>query len=79
MVIPNGVGRDGLTHNMLELVHSHWRRQPVCKVRCKGVPTIDMNNICYHLEVLVFSVLSHFYSAFSISSLFVLGYVSALF
>lgn len=47
------IGRDGLTHNMLELIHSHWRLQKVCKVRCKGVPTVDMDNICRHLEVLV--------------------------
>ncbi|XP_010270955.1 PREDICTED: CRS2-associated factor 2, chloroplastic [Nelumbo nucifera] len=44
------LGRDGLTHNMLELIHSHWRRQPVCKVRCRGVPTVDMRNVCHHLE-----------------------------
>ncbi|XP_020590779.1 CRS2-associated factor 2, chloroplastic isoform X2 [Phalaenopsis equestris] len=44
------LGRDGLTHNMLELIHSHWRRQEVCKVRCRGVPTVDMDNVCYHLE-----------------------------
>ncbi|KAL4203030.1 hypothetical protein AMTRI_Chr02g266500 [Amborella trichopoda] len=44
------LGRDGLTHNMLELIHSHWRRQAVCKVRCKGVPTVDMDNVCHHLE-----------------------------
>lgn len=44
------LGRDGLTHNMLELIHSHWRRQPVCKVRCLGVPTVDMDNICRCLE-----------------------------
>lgn len=44
------LGRDGLTHNMLELIHSHWKRQRVCKVRCKGVPTIDMDNVCHHLE-----------------------------
>ncbi|XP_020114051.1 CRS2-associated factor 2, chloroplastic [Ananas comosus] len=44
------LGRDGLTHNMLELVHCHWRRQEVCKVRCRGVPTVDMNNICRRLE-----------------------------
>ncbi|XP_059638717.1 CRS2-associated factor 2, chloroplastic-like [Cornus florida] len=25
------LGRDGLTHNMLELVHSRWRRQPQAK------------------------------------------------
>ncbi|XP_050206705.1 CRS2-associated factor 2, chloroplastic [Mercurialis annua] len=44
------LGRDGLTHNMLELIHSHWRRSPVCKVRCKGIPTVDMRNICRSLE-----------------------------
>ncbi|CAA6662167.1 unnamed protein product [Spirodela intermedia] len=42
--------RDGLTHNMLELIHTHWRRQKICKVRCRGVPTVDMNNVCRHLE-----------------------------
>ncbi|XP_077240488.1 RNA-binding CRS1 / YhbY (CRM) domain-containing protein isoform X1 [Tasmannia lanceolata] len=44
------LGRDGLTHNMLELVHAHWKRQRVCKVRCRGVPTVDMDNVCHHLE-----------------------------
>ncbi|KAF7809310.1 CRS2-associated factor 2, chloroplastic [Senna tora] len=44
------LGRDGLTHNMLELIHSHWKRSRVCKVRCKGVPTVDMDNVCHHLE-----------------------------
>ncbi|KAM0951248.1 putative RNA-binding, CRM domain, YhbY-like superfamily, CRS2-associated factor, plant [Dioscorea sansibarensis] len=44
------LGRDGLTHNMLELVHTHWKRQEICKIRCRGVPTVDMNNVCRHLE-----------------------------
>ncbi|KAH7570309.1 hypothetical protein ACOSQ2_018690 [Xanthoceras sorbifolium] len=44
------LGRDGLTHNMLELVHTHWKRRRVCKVKCKGVPTIDMDNVCSRLE-----------------------------
>ncbi|KAI3713850.1 hypothetical protein L1987_72436 [Smallanthus sonchifolius] len=44
------LGRDGLTHNMLELIHSHWRRDPVCKVRCLGVPTVDMRNVCRVLQ-----------------------------
>ncbi|GER51534.1 RNA-binding CRS1 / YhbY (CRM) domain-containing protein [Striga asiatica] len=35
---------------MLELIHTHWRRQPVCKVRCLGVPTVDMDNICLCIE-----------------------------
>ncbi|KAF5741079.1 RNA-binding CRS1 / YhbY (CRM) domain-containing protein [Tripterygium wilfordii] len=44
------LGRDGLTHNMLELIHTHWRRSEVCKVKCKGVPTVDMNNVCRVIE-----------------------------
>ncbi|KAK2653056.1 hypothetical protein Ddye_012912 [Dipteronia dyeriana] len=44
------LGRDGLTHNMLDLVHTHWKRRRVCKVKCKGVPTIDMDNVCRRLE-----------------------------
>ncbi|PWA71932.1 RNA-binding CRS1 / YhbY (CRM) domain-containing protein [Artemisia annua] len=44
------VGRDGLTHNMLELIHSHWRRDPVCKVKCLGVPTVDMRNVSRVLQ-----------------------------
>ncbi|WMV55806.1 hypothetical protein MTR67_049191 [Solanum verrucosum] len=47
---PGNHGRDGLVHNMLELIHTHWRRNPVCKVRCLGVPTVDMNNLCQCLE-----------------------------
>ncbi|KAL5657555.1 hypothetical protein ACJX0J_030718, partial [Zea mays] len=42
--------RDGLTHNMLENIHSHWKRKRVCKIKCKGVCTIDMDNICHQLE-----------------------------
>ncbi|XP_028245567.1 CRS2-associated factor 2, chloroplastic [Glycine soja] len=44
------LGRDGLTHNMLELIHSHWKRRRVCKIRCLGVPTVDMDNVCHHIE-----------------------------
>ncbi|GMH27647.1 hypothetical protein Nepgr_029490 [Nepenthes gracilis] len=36
------VGRDGLTHNMFKLVHTHWKRHSVCKVKCKGVTTVDI-------------------------------------
>ncbi|WJZ80796.1 hypothetical protein VitviT2T_000682 [Vitis vinifera] len=53
------LGRDGLTHNMLELIHSHWKRQRVCKVWCKGVPTIDMDNVCHHLEVFISNTISN--------------------
>lgn len=44
------LGRDGLTHNMLNLVHEHWKRRRVCKIKCKGVPTVDMDNVCRVLE-----------------------------
>lgn len=44
-------GRDGLTHNMLDNIHSHWKRRRVCKIKCKGVCTVDMDNVCQQLEV----------------------------
>lgn len=45
------LGRDGLTHNMLDNIHAHWKRRRVCKIRCKGVCTVDMDNVCNQLEV----------------------------
>ncbi|KAM3330473.1 hypothetical protein ACQJBY_026998 [Aegilops geniculata] len=44
------MGRDGLTHNMLENIHAHWKRKRVCKIKCKGVCTVDMDNVCQQLE-----------------------------
>ncbi|XP_027358203.1 CRS2-associated factor 1, chloroplastic [Abrus precatorius] len=44
------IGRDGLTHNMLETIHTHWMRRKVCKIRCRGVCTVDMDNVCKQLE-----------------------------
>ncbi|XP_020221149.1 CRS2-associated factor 1, chloroplastic isoform X2 [Cajanus cajan] len=44
------IGRDGLTHNMLDNIHAHWKRRRVCKIRCKGVCTVDMDNVCHQLE-----------------------------
>lgn len=44
-------GRDGLTHNMLDNIHALWKRRRVCKIKCKGVCTVDMNNVCQQLEV----------------------------
>ncbi|XP_047337870.1 CRS2-associated factor 1, chloroplastic [Impatiens glandulifera] len=44
------MGRDGLTHNMLENIHAHWKRKRVCKIKCKGVCTVDMENVCQQLE-----------------------------
>jgi RNA-binding protein YhbY len=45
------LGRDGFTHNMLDNIHAHWKRRRVCKVKCKGVCTVDMDNVCQQLEV----------------------------
>ncbi|XXG59035.1 hypothetical protein AAC387_Pa04g1187 [Persea americana] len=44
------MGRDGLTHNMLDNIHSHWKRKRVCKIKCKGVCTVDMANVHQQLE-----------------------------
>ncbi|KAI3447014.1 hypothetical protein Pfo_003679 [Paulownia fortunei] len=41
---------DGLTHNMLDNIHAHWKRRRVCKIKCKGVCTVDMDNVCQQLE-----------------------------
>lgn len=45
------VGRDGLTHNMLNDIHNHWKHAEAVRIKCLGVPTVDMKNICSHLEV----------------------------
>lgn len=45
------IGRDGLTHNMLDNIHALWKRRRVCKIKCKGVCTVDMDNVCQQLEV----------------------------
>ncbi|KAL0426993.1 UNVERIFIED_CONTAM: CRS2-associated factor 1, chloroplastic [Sesamum latifolium] len=44
------MGRDGLTHNMLDNIHAHWKRRRVIKIKCKGVCTVDMDNVCQQLE-----------------------------
>ncbi|KAL6586106.1 CCR4-Not complex caf1 ribonuclease subunit Caf1 [Orobanche minor] len=44
------IGRDGLTHNMLDNIHALWKRRRVCKIKCKGVCTVDMVNVCQQLE-----------------------------
>lgn len=44
------MGRDGLTHNMLDNIHALWKRKRVCKIKCKGVCTVDMDNVRRQLE-----------------------------
>lgn len=45
------VGRDGLTHNMLNDIHNHWKHAEAVRIKCLGVPTVDMKNVCTQLEV----------------------------
>lgn len=45
-------GRDGLTHNMLSDIHNHWKHAEAVRIKCMGVPTVDMKNVCTQLEVL---------------------------
>ncbi|KAL6570826.1 hypothetical protein OROGR_000376 [Orobanche gracilis] len=44
------LGKGGVTHNTLEDIHNHWKREEAVRIKCLGVPTLDMNNICFHLE-----------------------------
>ncbi|URE41989.1 hypothetical protein MUK42_03611 [Musa troglodytarum] len=42
--------KGGVTHNMLEDIHNHWKRAEAVRIKCLGVPTLDMDNVCFHLE-----------------------------
>ncbi|GER55316.1 RNA-binding CRS1 / YhbY (CRM) domain-containing protein [Striga asiatica] len=44
------LGKGGVTHNSLEDIHNHWKRAEAVRIKCLGVPTLDMDNICFHLE-----------------------------
>lgn len=44
------LGNCGVTHNMLDDIHNHWKRAEAVRIKCLGVPTLDMNNVCFHLE-----------------------------
>ncbi|KAE8671096.1 CRS2-associated factor 1 [Hibiscus syriacus] len=44
------LGRDGLTHNMLNDIHNHWKFTEAVRIKCLGVPTVDMKNVCSQLE-----------------------------
>ncbi|OWM76076.1 hypothetical protein CDL15_Pgr009722 [Punica granatum] len=40
-------GRDGLTHNMLELIHLHWKRRRVCKEKTGGKVIYRIGGVVY--------------------------------
>ncbi|XP_010937032.1 CRS2-associated factor 1, mitochondrial isoform X2 [Elaeis guineensis] len=44
------LGRDGLTHNMLNDIHNNWKHAEAVRIKCLGVPTVDMQNVCTQLE-----------------------------
>nr|GEW85598.1 CRS2-associated factor 2, mitochondrial [Tanacetum cinerariifolium] len=44
------LGKGGVTHNMIDDIHNHWKKAEAVRIKCLGVPTLDMDNICYHLE-----------------------------
>ncbi|WOL12210.1 CRS2-associated factor 2, mitochondrial-like isoform X2 [Canna indica] len=44
------LGKGGVTHNMLEDIHNHWKKAEAVRIKCLGVPTLDMDNVCFHLE-----------------------------
>ncbi|KAL2483746.1 CRS2-associated factor 2 [Forsythia ovata] len=44
------LGKGGVTHNTLEDIHNHWKRAEAVRIKCLGVPTLDMDSICFHLE-----------------------------
>ncbi|CAL1384585.1 unnamed protein product [Linum trigynum] len=44
------LGKGGVTHNMLDDIHNHWKRAEAVRIKCLGVPTLDMGNLCFHLE-----------------------------
>ncbi|KAB5527020.1 hypothetical protein DKX38_020867 [Salix brachista] len=52
-------GRDGLTHNMLNDIHNHWKHDEVVRVKCMGVPTVNMKNVCTQLEDKTFGTIIH--------------------
>ncbi|KAI3693331.1 hypothetical protein L6452_33166 [Arctium lappa] len=53
------LGRDGLTHNMLNDIHNNWKQGEAVRIKCMGVPTIDMKNVCTQLEDKAFGKIIH--------------------
>lgn len=44
------MGWRGWGHNYITLVHSYWKKSEVCKIKCKGAVTLDMDFLCNKLE-----------------------------
>ncbi|KAL4566816.1 hypothetical protein LXL04_030941 [Taraxacum kok-saghyz] len=44
------LGKGGVTHNTIDDIHNHWKKAEAVRIKCLGVPTLDMDNVCFHLE-----------------------------
>lgn len=53
------LGRDGLTHNMLNDIHNHWVHSEAVRIKCMGVCTVDMENVCTQIEDKTFGKIIH--------------------
>lgn len=40
---------------MLNDIHNNWKHAEAVRIKCLGVPTVDMQNVCTQLEVYLFS------------------------
>ncbi|KAL9271967.1 CRS2-associated factor 1, mitochondrial-like protein [Drosera capensis] len=58
------LGRDGLTHNMLNDIHNFWKDEEVVRIKCMDVSTVDMKNICTQLEDKTFGKIIHRHGGF---------------
>ncbi|KAG2723296.1 hypothetical protein I3760_02G164000 [Carya illinoinensis] len=58
------LGRDGLTHNMLNDIHNSWKHAEAVRIKCLGVPTVDMRNVCTQLEDKAFGKIIHRHGSF---------------
>lgn len=58
------LGRDGLTHNMLNDIYNHWKHAEAVRIKCLGVPTVDMKNVCTQLEDKTFGQIIHRHGGF---------------
>lgn len=58
------LGRDGLTHNMLNDIHNFWKHEEAVRIKCMGVSTVDMKNICTQLEDKTFGKIIHRHGGF---------------
>ncbi|KAG8492630.1 hypothetical protein CXB51_010049 [Gossypium anomalum] len=38
------LGKNGVTRNMLDDIHNHWKRAEAARIKCLGVPTLDVDN-----------------------------------